>query len=49
MLVIIFLMLRSAASQREEPGRVPSGVSQVSMGCKSFPDESHVIIELFAV
>ena len=42
-------MLRSAASQREEPGSVPSEVSQVSMGCKSFPDESHVITELFVL
>ena len=49
MLVIIFLMLKSAASQCEEPGSVPSGLSQVSMGCKSFPDKSHVISELFAV
>lgn len=40
-------MLKSAASQCEEPGSVPSGVSQVSKGCKSFPDKSHVISELF--
>lgn len=38
-------MLRPAASQNQEPGSMPGGLSQTSMGFKSFPDKPHVITE----
>lgn len=39
-------MLRPAASQSQEPGSMPPGLSQAGMGFKSFPDKPHWITEL---